>query len=63
VSNTKRICLDLTTGEYEQLARAVRAWREAPCYDWTQEDAALIAREVESLADKMTANYERNGCP
>jgi len=63
MKTTKRICLELTTAEYEELARAVRAWRQAPCFDWSQEDAAQIAATVETLAAKMDANYERNGCP
>jgi hypothetical protein len=58
---TKRIVLNLTTQEFEELHRAVHHyWTEAPLHDAAypgQVDA------INRMVCKVDENYERNGCP
>jgi len=63
MKKTKRICLELTTMEYEHLYRAVRNHYES---ENAGPDFNPVMREWEhiaSLFEKMSQNYERNGCP
>jgi len=58
---TKRIVLNLTSAEYEQLYRAVNRYRDEV---FAREDEYPgQCSDVQQLLDKLHENYQRNGCP
>jgi hypothetical protein len=59
MASTKRIVLNLTTQEFEELYRAVRNHQEAgPWHQYNGQDETIAA-----LLEKVAERYEKWGCP